>query len=455
MTLPIGTASVSALIIFALTARPVEAQFRDIIGNPEISVGIEYPPQIPLSTKRIAFGPISGQCAETIVDRLSGSFTGRGTEVLDRQNMHEILREQKFNLSSFVDEAAAVELGKLLGPTTMVFVRVDTCRTELKQTYRDVNTYDRNKPAVRYYKQTRTGYLRGSIRVVDLQSGKVLGSPSLNETVVKSNEAERATPEPPDEQMVLDLLLDEAVRSSERLFFKWSATRSVLFFDDKKCDLKSAHQLLKSGNVNAAFDLSVRNLETCKSTPKVDDRTLAHAYYNAGILHGLRNEHVKALELLFEAQKLRPGDVTSRAIATVREDQAAQEAIKQQEKRVQAEIAQEVKKEEQRAKEIEARKPKPLAPAELLSMREAGLSEEIIAARIKKEGKPMELSTEELVQLKRAGFTDAMLKVLMDPSVEYVIPPPAPVGPAVVKPPPAPVRTAQPKPTARAGSNRQ
>jgi len=63
----------------------------------------------------------------------------------------------------------------------------------------------------------------------------------------------------------------------------------------------------------------------------------------------------------------------------------------------------------------------------VLEMKQAGLSEEIILARVRQEGTPIKLTTSEMVQLKKAGLSDAVIAALMNPAA-------APASPAVVIP---------------------
>lgn len=71
---------------------------------------------------------------------------------------------------------------------------------------------------------------------------------------------------------------------------------------------------------------------------------------------------------------------------------------------------------------------KPLTLGDVKSMLRAGLSEDVIIARLRKEGTAFELSAEEMIDLKNAGCTDNIMKVLLDPHA--TIPTNAPGAPA-------------------------
>lgn len=85
--------------------------------------------------------------------------------------------------------------------------------------------------------------------------------------------------------------------------------------------------------------------------------------------------------------------------------------------------------------------PAPLSVEDVLKLSREGLAEDVIATRIKKNGKAFDLSPDELVELKKLGITDNLIKLLLDPSQPYVPtprpepPPPAPPAPKPSPPP--------------------
>jgi hypothetical protein len=85
-----------------------------------------------------------------------------------------------------------------------------------------------------------------------------------------------------------------------------------------------------------------------------------------------------------------------------------------------------------------------LTVEEVVKLSKAGFSEEVIITRIRKNGKAFDLSTDELVELKRNGVGDSIIKFLLDPSQPY-----APAPPPVLTPPaPGPTPKATDAPAA-------
>jgi hypothetical protein len=79
----------------------------------------------------------------------------------------------------------------------------------------------------------------------------------------------------------------------------------------------------------------------------------------------------------------------------------------------------------------------PLSLEQVLKLSQAGVSEDLIITAIKKNGKPFDLSSDEILELKKSGISDTVIEFLLDPSHPYT--PPAPK-------PPEPPQTPQPKP---------
>src|SRR5215471_12119338 len=76
----------------------------------------------------------------------------------------------------------------------------------------------------------------------------------------------------------------------------------------------------------------------------------------------------------------------------------------------------------------------PLSLEEVVKQVKNGLSEELIITKVKKNGKAFDLNTEEVLELKKVGVSDNVIKYLLDPSQPYAPQPPPPAEPATVQP---------------------
>lgn len=91
------------------------------------------------------------------------------------------------------------------------------------------------------------------------------------------------------------------------------------------------------------------------------------------------------------------------------------------------------------------RAPVTLTLDDVLKLVHAGVSEDIIVARIKRYNKPFDLNPDEILELKKSGVSDTIVKFLLDPTPPYVPPPPPPAPAPEVKPPPPPPPPPPPK----------
>ena len=79
----------------------------------------------------------------------------------------------------------------------------------------------------------------------------------------------------------------------------------------------------------------------------------------------------------------------------------------------------------------------------------AGLSENLIIRTLKRDNKPIDLTTADLVKLKNAGVSENIINVMLDPtSAPTAAPPPAAVAAPPPPPEPAPVAVSAPPPAA-------
>jgi hypothetical protein len=78
---------------------------------------------------------------------------------------------------------------------------------------------------------------------------------------------------------------------------------------------------------------------------------------------------------------------------------------------------------------LDAQAPKTSVPfnlEEVIKLVHTGLSDELIITKIKKNGKAFDLNADELVELKKVGVSDNVIKYLLDPAQPYAPPPPLP-----------------------------
>jgi hypothetical protein len=79
-----------------------------------------------------------------------------------------------------------------------------------------------------------------------------------------------------------------------------------------------------------------------------------------------------------------------------------------------------------------------LTVEDVVKMSQSGLPDDVIIPKVKQNGKVFDLSPEELLDLKKAGVSDSVVRYLLDPTQPYALPvAPTPASPAAAPPKPS------------------
>jgi len=330
---------VLALFLTALTGTTLHGQVWDRMTTPEIAVNIQHAPAVKVPLTHVAFGePQGGPCADAFADALVADFAASGATVVDRAHLKAIAAEHKLNVSGMVDEATAAKIGKLIGTGALIFVRVHECAVTHSQRAQDFKDGDGNLRR-RYITKTQ-GVFRASVQATNLTTGVTMGARMVESSITLPKEEDAKASfavrllsatasalsgdsnEAPPDDVVITALQNDAVIQVHRLFFPWTESRQLHFYDDKQCSLQTALRLLRGGDNEGAAAEAKASLEQCKSTPAVKPAILAHAYYNVGMTQFILENHDAALEALGQAVRLDGGSIITQGMAECRRAQA-------------------------------------------------------------------------------------------------------------------------------------
>jgi hypothetical protein len=291
---------------------------------------VEHPPQFELSVKRIAFARPGGACsgeASELVDRMIlPDFQQGQIDVVEREVLDQIMTEHNFNQSSYADAGSAAQLGRLLGPSAMIIVNVDTCRPEQQALFRDDKAFLSNNVVRTFISKTRFS-LEGSLRIVDLTTGRLLGSHNFESKPEKANESQQGQPEYPPVDELKDNAMEAVKSQVHAMFFPYGDPINLVFYDDKDCDLKQIFDMYKNGDRDGAYHLADQDLQQCKSSGK-KEKTLARAYYDAGVLHCLNRDYEGADALFKSAMDSKGADAVGAAESGCQQARAAESQLK-------------------------------------------------------------------------------------------------------------------------------
>jgi curli biogenesis system outer membrane secretion channel CsgG len=308
-------------------ALSASAQFFSLGPTKTVPLLVPHPPDFGLSVRRVAFGNPQGTCANEageLVDRMVlPDFQQNQMDVIERQALDQIMAEHKFSQSGNVDLGSASQLGKILGPSALIIVSVNSCSTQKLPLFSDRQLYSGVQRT--FISKTRAS-LEGSVRVVDLSTGKILGSHNFESKPERSNSSTSGEPEFPPDDEVKDAAMQAVKLQIHAMFFPAADQVDLPFYDDKDCDLKEEYDLFSKGDKDGALRTADNNLEACKAAHK-KDKSLARAFYDAAVLHCVLNQYDKAAELFTGAIDNKGADVVAQATAACQRARAGSEKL--------------------------------------------------------------------------------------------------------------------------------
>lgn len=320
-------------LLCILSWNPAHAQFFRLSAPKTVAIVVNQAPQFGLTVKRVAFGNPEGSCpnqaTELIDSRLLPVFQQGGMDVIERQALNQLLSEHNFSETAYADPATAAQLGRILGPSALIIVSVNTCSSEQQPLFNDQKNYINNTIVRTFISKTRYS-LEGSIRVVNLTTGQVLGSHGFQSHQEKENESQQGQPEFPPADEVKDAAMQDVQGQVQAMFFPSGQQVALEFYDDKDCDLKQIYETYHNGDHDGALHQMDADLNACKSG-KHKEKTLARAYYDDGLLHCLALDYDGASALFTQAMDSKGADAVGQAAGTCRRAQLGAREVREYE----------------------------------------------------------------------------------------------------------------------------
>lgn len=392
-----------------------KAQFFDEISNPQVSVKINHPPGLGLKINKIAFNNSTGKCADQVIDAIVSDLVNSNIEVVDRANLQTILAEHDFNFSGYVDQTTAIKIGKIIGPSALITVKVLRCDTKVQDDLYNIENkynYSTNQNyQVKAFIARTSFFLKVSLQITDMTTGKIFRARVLDYTPVRENKSYEGKPEAPTEFDVQEIAFNSLVSEVHRMFIPWTSTSDLYFFDDKEGNLNAAYLALFGGLPEQALEISIKNMEDCKNNSRIKEKTLAHAYYNLGMSYFIAGEYDKAIFNLRSAQSIRPGTIVNDAIARCLSAKASAEELQKVDENA---VIEADKAQAEEAKAVEAEKVNTLTNADIIDLTNRKLPKNLIMQKIKTSKCNFNTSTDTLISLTKAGVDEDVIMLMME-----------------------------------------
>lgn len=410
----------ASLLLLIVATSEARGQWRSRAGNPTVSVEIEHPPDLPLIAEKIVFGPATGECSNEVVSAMRDRFAAKGLEVVGWENLDPVVAEHGVSFGGTLDRNSVDEMGRILGPSTLLAVRVTRCAAERQRFTSSEKRKDSDSDStykVTIYHAKTLVLLDLSIQAADLTTGRIFDPESIVHSPSLQRKSEDGYPESPSMFDVQAIAFKRAFGNVSRMLLPQVQKRDLVFFDNKKCNLKAAYRALKNGEEERALNLSLEILDACKNYPdrklkgKKLQKILANAHYNAGVMHRIRGDLDAALEYLLEAERLRPVEIMAEAVADCREaiqSRDAMQGIREEVRQATLEF------QERLAAEEEVRTDTTLTNSGVVALVKMGLPEAIIVKKIETSTCEFDVSPEALVGLTEAGVGEKVIISMME-----------------------------------------
>ncbi|MCK9452459.1 MAG: SH3 domain-containing protein [Bacteroidales bacterium] len=239
-----------------------------------------------------------GKTAEG-VSHIKGFKTNVYT-VIERNQINEILKEQKLGLSGTIDESTAAKVGAILGLDAIILGAI----TYEKKEENTSKSY-KNKDGKSYTKYCKIRKISStaSMKIVEVSTAEIIGV----ETAAFSDEDTKC-----DDQRAnianYNQLLNNILSATANKFVNYFTPRYTrMRFEMEKIKLKElkkqadqAGVYLKNGNLKQAYPLLLAIYEADSYNPK--------AAYNAGIIHEMTGLYQDAINYYTIANQLEPSN---------------------------------------------------------------------------------------------------------------------------------------------------
>lgn len=304
-------------------------------GTKTVLMTVTRPAEINLKHyQKIALGDFvnaRGQTNQHALD-VRDAFTNqlinsKRFEVVDRQALGKILEEQKLAISGLIDENSAPQIGKLLGASALIFGRItqDHFKEEVKQT----GTYkDKKGKQHKRFKRYASYTLGVNLKIVDVQTGKILTSKELKTYQKAETTAVDKTPAKIDKQALYQKCLADISSQFRHLIAPYKVTVKAQFLvDDKVPATKRAVALFKADE----WENGLKVLKEALSRPISKSELRAKVYYDLGLAQMYLGQNDQAIVNLTKAIELKPDEGRyQKALKTAKEEKKKAEKLKEQ-----------------------------------------------------------------------------------------------------------------------------
>lgn len=225
-------------------------------------------------------------------------------EVVERNRIDKITREQSFQVSGAVDDNQAVEIGRLLGIDVIILGSLSyNHKDEKDQQTTEKKSKDGKITRTTTYTLTRTLTAEASMKIITIKTGQILGVYNPRTTTEDIQSSTKGYPRSTSLKSVDDLA-NTAFRHIANLnvnyfcphFDHTNIHLEKIKIREFKNDFKTAHSYLKNGDIKNGYKIFQAIYDKDNYNPK--------AAYNLGTIYEATGDFEKAQEYYSIATQL-------------------------------------------------------------------------------------------------------------------------------------------------------
>lgn len=235
-----------------------------------------------LSQKRGIYNPegallglLKSKEGQTFVKGVNTDFY----DVIERDQLEKIIKEQRLGLSGALDESSAAEVGKLAGLDVIILGNASYTSNEERSTSTDSHCL------------TRKVTVKGTMKIISVETAQVEGTKTASYEV-----QDRACNDKISGMMTVEQLADLGLKQLARGFVNYFTPgyaymkykMEKIKIKELKDDSKEAVKFLQNGDIDRAFPIVYAMYEADSYNPK--------AAYNLGAVYEMVGSYTEALE---------------------------------------------------------------------------------------------------------------------------------------------------------------
>lgn len=271
--------------------------------------------------RRLAVGGVGGRGGEAVNAEVTRAlFATERFEVLDRQHIAQLTKEQDFQISGRVSDDSAVSVGQMIGASVLLvgdMVAYDY--DESVTSSRNTCTKGKNKKALCVdYTRVASAHVSVALKVIDAESGRVLAARTLESKDGKSTTNRDSEPSPFNAKAEM---LGTCTRNVADTFAAVIAPHVVqdtveLLDDGDLPELERGNNMAKIGEWPKA--IAEYNAAIARFPGDISNGDQAKAFYNLGVALGYSGDYDSGIDNLQRAYGLDAQDLTAQQITKVK-----------------------------------------------------------------------------------------------------------------------------------------